>query len=975
MLLDRFISIDNILSQRSVQNSDEPAIVYAPFRKTNKVISYATLNCIADGIAKFITLLTDKPNKKILIFGNRTENIVYAIFGAFRSNSAYSIVDICHPDERIKTYIDVLMPDVCITCGHKIPETIKQYLQTTYQTHLIEFNEEIKVPCGYSETRDVSSVEADTTAIYTFTSGSTGIPKCVMGKHSSLVRFYPEVGELLNLDHRHRYGMLSGISHDPLQRDIFTPVFFGATVYIPEQNILLNSEKITEWIETNEINIVCVTPSMMQILISGKRLLPSLTHVFSVGERLLKKDAYKMFEIFDGKLINMYGSTESQRAVSMYVMVKSDVNSEILDSLDVIPSGKGVGPVEILIVKDGAKVENGGDIGEIFIRSPYLSNGYYGLEKETSDKFVLNPLTNAPDDIVYKTGDLGRYLHDGNLVCTGRIDNQIKVRGYRIELSEIDICLSKHQHVDMSITLLKRVGEDELILSWVKSNIDKETILAHLRKYLPHYMIPDDIIIVDRFEVNHNNKIDVDRLQEYKIADKQIVVSEVIDFIKSLGHVVTTQSNLIDFGMTSFSVAHLVSYINTTYNKRYKIMDLYRRPTLEQFLELEESQSRQHKVDLRRIIKEKYKSTISPKTVLNVGYNVFLTGCTGFLGSHLMIDYLRIKSCKRIIVHVRASTTQEAVDKIVNSVSTYHNMSYAQLTELCTDRLLIATGDLSKPKLGMNDTDYQSLLNHINIIVHNGAEVDWLKSYDQLEAVNVNSTIEIINLAAKCKTFVKLNFISSTAIFDNVYHNSKQTISNTEVFPDKAVDTIQGGYAETKFVADTLVRLARRKGIICNVFRTGYLICDTKHYKWIERDFLVKMLKYCVSSRTIPLTPINNSLIFNMMPVDLASSVILKCSERECNLDINLVGPDIDLCMFLSTAANIVNVTPVDYSKWVDAIPKESEIYTLKDFLPDVNTHVNKQYDRKVISKYVLNDMINIQNIVTTYLKRAVCQN
>lgn len=957
--LDTFLSIDDVLNNRSITDPISPAIVYAPLGKIETVINYKLLNNIVSNLGKYINYLNNAPEKKIVIFGNRTPSIVIAIFGTFRSDSAYSIIDTCHPIDRIKVYLDVLKPDICITCEYIVPEEIKKYF-----SHIITIPENVN-SINNSSNMYKSNRKPDNTAVYTFTSGSTGIPKCVMGRHSSIVTFYPKVGELLSLDCTHRYGMLSGISHDPLQRDIFTPIYFGATIYIPEQKILLDADKITDWININLINIICVTPSMLQILISANKKMPTLTHIFSVGERLFKRDAEKIFSLFNGKLINMYGSTESQRAVSMFILDETRLRVDpILKDIDVIPSGKGIGPVELLIINDNKLVSND-DIGEIYIQSKYLSKGYYRLDKETRERFITNPLTNIPSDIVYKTGDLGRYLADGNVLCMGRTDNQVKVRGYRIELSEIDICLSKHNLVENSITLLKDVNSNNMVLTWVKSDFSKDIIIEQLRKYLPHYMVPDDIIHVNKFEVNHNNKIDTSKLPDYKLESKPICIEEILDFVIRMGYNANVNDNLLEYGISSLEITCLVRHINQTYNKNYKIADFYKTPILKQFLDTNFNE----KLDLQTIITNKYKETIVRSPIDNNGYNVFLTGCTGFLGSHLLVEYLA--NCrnqyKRIYVHVRAKNEIDAINKIEQSIYLYHGRKINNINQ--NTHLCIVLGDLSKPMLGIDASVYESLTNNVNMIVHNGAEVDWLKSYKQLEQVNVNSTVDIINMATKCKTFVKLNFISTTAIFDNEYHNNKKIILNHEIFPDKAIETIHGGYAETKYVADALVRLARRKGIICNVFRTGYLICDTINNKWIDRDFLVKLLKYCVQTKTVPSTPRNNTLLINLMPVDLAKDIIIKCSEYECNKDINLVGPKISLINFLNVVSYHTSVQYKPYTQWVNSIPGDTEIGPLKDFMPDPEKYKNKKYDTSIIKQYVLFNMINLENILSKYIQ------
>mgnify|MGYP000140221194 CR=1 FL=1 len=204
--------------------------------------------------------------------------------------------------------------------------------------------------------------------LYTFTSGSTGIPKCVMGKYESLTAFYPYMQKRFNLTSDLRYGMLSGVSHDPIQRDIFTPLYYGTTLYIPNQSIILNGKELSNWLNVNKINVICITPSLMRIIMSSCVTLTSLTHIFIVGEQLLTYDVTQFFDQLSDvtKIINIYGSTETQRAVLMYEVTKQTLYK--LKEFATVPICSieiDNGPVNIHLTEEN----------EICIVSDYISNG------------------------------------------------------------------------------------------------------------------------------------------------------------------------------------------------------------------------------------------------------------------------------------------------------------------------------------------------------------------------------------------------------------------------------------------------------------------------------------------------------------------------------------------------------------------------------------------------------------------------
>ena len=957
-------TIDQLLRQHAVLNPNDLAIKYFPLNKECKRISYGKLNKITDNLAKFINDLNNKKNKKIVIFGDRSPFIVYAIMGIFKSCSTYSIIDTCHPVERIKIYLDILEPDMCITYSYICPDALKSYFTNILEKETLDKIFETQITQHISHDLQIKNCPNDT-AVCTFTSGSTGMPKCVMGRHSSLTVFYEHVKHKFDIKKESRYGMLSGISHDPLQRDIFTPIYFGSCIYIPDQCILLDANKISIWLIENEINIICVTPSMLQILISANKNIPSLTHIFSVGEKLYKKDASKILTLAsNAQIINMYGSTETQRAVSMY-QVTLDLleNNEILKNLDVIPSGKCIGPAELLILDKDNKIVNTDEIGEIYVRSQFISKGYYNSDNETKEKFIKNPITNDETDIIYKTGDLGKFLPDGNVLCLGRIDNQVKIRGYRVELNEIDICLSKNTNIFNSITLIDKYNDNEMLLTWVKSTLNKDEILEYLKSNLPHYMIPDDIIHVKEFEINHNCKIDTTKLPKYKCQSKEINKNEICHYISYLLNTeVNENTNLFDYGLNSIIATQIISYINRSYNKSLKITDIYKNQTINSILNNDDN-----KVNLISKIEEYYKQ-INTK---NVNKNkVFLTGCTGFLGIHILSNYLinAKNTCDTIYVLVRAKTKIEAMEKINNSLEKYCGIKLNNILNL-NNKLQILLGDLNENNLGLNVVDYLLLTNTINLIIHNGAEVDWIKSFDQLANVNVRSTVDIIKLAKRCRNNVKINFISSTAIYDNNYHKNLMIIPENTKLSDDVIQNISTGYAETKYVSERLIQKSKTDGISYNIFRTGYLICNDQTFKWLDRDFLVKLLKHCIKYRIVPILH-NQYMYIKLLPVNYAAECIIKCSHNEVNKTINLVGKQIDFCQYLSIIKDIMPVTEIEYKLWKESIKDNDELFILKDFIPDLDNYLNKTYNTQIISKYLNIDSLQLQYIIKIYIQQ-----
>jgi L-aminoadipate-semialdehyde dehydrogenase len=271
-------------------------------------------------------------------------------------------------------------------------------------------------------------------------------------------------------------------------------LFFGAQLYVPTAEDIGTPGRLAEWMADNEVTVTHLTPAMGQLLSAqATREIPSLRNAFFVGDILTKRDCHRLQALAPNVgIVNMYGTTETQRAVSyFYIPSVREDPTFLATQKDVIPAGVGMQDVQLLVVN---RVDRNipcavGEVGEIYVRSGGLAEGY--LDKEATEaKFVQNWFADGtptwPDiishpadgsepgpegkfwkgvrDRMYRSGDLGRYLPDGVVECTGRADDQVKIRGFRIELGEIDTHLSQHPLVRENVTLVRRDKDEEKVL-------------------------------------------------------------------------------------------------------------------------------------------------------------------------------------------------------------------------------------------------------------------------------------------------------------------------------------------------------------------------------------------------------------------------------------------------------------------------------------------------------------------------------
>jgi L-aminoadipate-semialdehyde dehydrogenase len=529
-------SITDIFTKNSNLHPDRVCVLEsASDVKDTRYFTYQQMNHASNILAHHLIQSGIKREDVVVLYSYRGVDLVVAIIGVLKSGATFSVIDPAYPPSRQNIYLQVSQPKglVVLKKAGELDQQVRDYIQNELeiivQVPALEIDSNGKLNGGLVNGVDVlescqelKSVHPnivlgpDSIGTLSFTSGSTGIPKGVRGRHFSLTHFYPWMMQEFGLCENDRFTMLSGIAHDPIQRDIFTPLFMGAQICIPTFDDIMIPGQLAEWMSKVKITITHLTPAMGQLLSANATTpIPTLRHAFFVGDVLTKRDVVRLQHLAENThVINMYGTTETQRAVSYLKIPPIKINRGYLsEQKDIMPAGKGMKNVQLLIMNSSGLLAGIGEIGEIFVRSSGLAEGYLRLPEVTAEKFIPNPFTLAnpknPNDKqmpyylgardrMYRTGDLGRYLPDGNVECTGRADDQVKIRGFRIELKEIDTHMSQHSNVRENVTLVKRDKDEEktLVTYFVPlqntSNIQDliKDIREYLKQKLPSYAIP-----------------------------------------------------------------------------------------------------------------------------------------------------------------------------------------------------------------------------------------------------------------------------------------------------------------------------------------------------------------------------------------------------------------------------------------------------------------------------------------------------
>ncbi|WP_270171059.1 non-ribosomal peptide synthetase [Paenibacillus sp. SYP-B4298] len=360
-----------------------------------------------------------------------------------------------------------------------------------------------------------SPIQADDAAYIFFTSGTTGKPKGIVGRHSGLSHFLDWQRMRFGIGPGDRGAQLTSLSFDVVLRDLFLPLTSGAALILPDQEEDVSAVSILPWMQQEGITYLHTVPALAQSWLSTATSgagAPTLRYVFFAGEPLTGALIRTWRERWGEHttFINLYGPTETTLAKCCYIVPGHELQQGIQ------PIGKPLPETQLIILNPERQLCGIGETGEIVIRTPYRSLGYLEANAEQRAAFVPNPFTKDPDDILYFTGDLGEYLPDGSIAISGRLDDQVKIRGMRVDLSEIQAVIASHPDIQANVVLpWTSAGDVQPVAYYMtRGDLRPQQLRAYVRGKLPSYMMPAVFIAVESLPLTPNGKVDRKRLPD-----------------------------------------------------------------------------------------------------------------------------------------------------------------------------------------------------------------------------------------------------------------------------------------------------------------------------------------------------------------------------------------------------------------------------------------------------------------------------
>ena len=559
-------------------------------------MSYGELNKKANQLARYLRKLGVGPNVMVGISMERTLDMVVAIIGILKAGGAYLPIDASYPKERIAYMLEDSAAPVLLTrriLAEKLPRGEARIVYLDSQWKKIKLESDKNLVC--------ENTPGDL-AYINYTSGSTGRPKGVKIPHLGVTRLI--VGNnYANLDADNNILHLSTISFDASTLELWGALLHGAKcVLCPED--LPTPSQLADIIKRFKINFLWLTASYFNLIIDEKAdVLKGVKQLLTGGEALSVKHVKKALTVLnETQLINGYGPTENTTFTCCYPIPK-DLDSQLKS----IPIGRPIKNTRVYILNQQMQPVPLGVTGELYIGGDGLAHGYLNQSDLTKEKFIPDPFCEEAGARVYKTGDLVRYLPDGNIEFIGRIDHQVKIRGFRIELGEIEAILESHPAVLESVVDI-RVGEDQTkhLIAYVVAKLNTNEFITGLRIFLqaklPDYMIPTIIIVLDKMPLTATGKINRQALPEpdreaIKIEKRYVAPRNTLEeklsaiWAKHLGlNKVGVKDNFFELGGHSLLAVRLIADIKKEIGKEVYLPELFKRQTIEQLsLSLEQN--------------------------------------------------------------------------------------------------------------------------------------------------------------------------------------------------------------------------------------------------------------------------------------------------------------------------------------------------------------------------------------------------
>lgn len=954
------LTVHEIFEKRASENPNKKAIVFE-----GNCLTYKELNEKANKLARYFISNGLEQGDIVSIMIDKSLDYMPAAIAVLKCGAAYTPIIEDLPDERAKYMIE--------NAKSKLIVTTKQFYRNISDTKTLFIDNEDLYKDHDSSNLDLN-YDIDDLLHIIYTSGSTGLPKGNMIKHRGMVRL------LFNsncIDYTSNDVMLNSTSltFDLSGFEVWAAMMYGMTLHIITKAHIMDTQYYADYLKNNPITTTFLATPIFHLMVEENvKMFQNMRTVYVAGETLLPKYANKFFETFPNiKLYNAYGPAEDTVACTYHLINK------LYKSTEDIPIGKVMCNNTIYILDKCNHLCPINVPGELCIWGDGLASGYISQEKLTSQKFTI---INNFHGIAYKTGDLSKWNYNGELRFISRIDTQIKIRGQRIELSEIQNKILELKDIKEVVVIIREHDEKKYIVGYYTSDdvISNSDIIEYLKKYLPIYMIPYKLVKIDKMPYNQNGKIARKKLPDISFDDTENYVlpenkkEELIlnSFKKVLkNNNIFMNSDFFEVGGDSLMASKLVAElqnknIHISYSDvfkykspsdiyQYVFMDVHRDVPAQQIKNINFS-------NLHDLLMANIYTGENVLTIPHIG-NVLLTGVTGFLGVHILKELVDNPKVDKIFCLVREKDNLSTDTRFREQLNFFFDKN---TVECILHKAEVINGDITIPNIFI-----EPFITKIDVVINSAAYVKHYGDYKKFYQVNVLGVQNIINYCKKNNA--KLIQMSTLSVSGNIIEsgqNLQVDMEKNTVFDESSLyikQNIENAYVNTKFIAEVkILEAIVTSNLKANIIRLGNLtgrlsdgkfqpnVADNAFSNRIKTLTLIKSMSNDMYNKYIEMTPIDvvASAINKIIEIDNRNIVYHLFNHNHIPMP-NLVS----ILKSLGCKVNILNKE--DFIKLIkEYLNSEDKLSLIQGIIPDISKDGILEYNDTAIIKSEISQSI-----------------
>jgi nonribosomal peptide synthetase DhbF len=870
---------------RAVPRTTLPALIEAQVAQRGDAIAlvcedttltYAALNARANRLAHLLIAQGAGPEQIVALALPRSAELIVGLLAIVKSGAAYLPLDPDYPADRLAFMLADARPVCLITSdaiAQRLPGDAPRLVLDDPDIEGVLTRQPDTNPSDQDRTASLTPLNA-TYVIYT--SGSTGIPKAVVVSHGGLLNHMRWMMSEYPVSTEDQVLSRTSVSFDAAGWEIWLPLLSGSVLDVAPAHVVRDPQQLIDYIKRQGITVAQFVPSLLAA--TSELISPAdmhcLKHVFVGGEALASNLAREVTSAWNVRLVNLYGPTETTIQVTSWPWQHGGDGQ-------FAPIGRPIWNTRVYVLDGGLQPVPVGVAGELYIAGSGLARGYLNRPGLTAERFVADPF-GPPGSRMYRTGDRARWRPEGTLHFLGRADHQVKIRGFRIEPGEIEATLGQHDGVAQAAVVARedRAGDKHLVGYVVPAAghaPDATMLRQHLARTLPDYMVPAAFVTLDVLPLTPSGKLDRNALP----APDQQPVTEYTPprtareeklcalFAETLGLArVGIHDNFFDLGGHSLLAIRLGRRIRNEIRSDFPITAVYTTPVvsdLAAMLDLDEPADGTPDLSRDIFLPSHIKLTgarppIKPK-------RIFLTGATGFVGSHLLATLLQ-ETDAHIACHVRAADRWSAETRLRQALD-------KRKLSACWDerRIEVLTGNLGHPALGLDEKGIRIVRDDCDAIYHCGANVEFLHHYAALKPANVDSVLTLLDWTANGRP-KRLHYVSTLAVIDKF--QSGPVSEQTEL---TSWQSLGGGYSQSKWVGDTFARQAQARGLPVSIYRLSSVTGDRVNAICNETDLIWRLVRLYAELGAIP----DLDLQLNMTPADDVARAIVRLAGSEAS--------------------------------------------------------------------------------------------